>query len=618
MKNKLIAFVAMAFLLGNLMAICAPNEKSIYVPAVIGERDGGLVNITVRTVNGTGTSFFATSPNVGVATQQSEQTAVEQAGIYAGMNTSYCDYLLYLENVGASTYIDGPSAGNGMALATIAALENKTVRQDAAFTGTIEDDGSVGPVGGLVEKATAVAQNGLKVFVTPRQEVYERLLLSSIADRYNLSIVEVDNLSESAQIAFSPDGTPVQKTPDLKATPLPQNLADFSKYPADEGLAAFSEIANSIIENARYTLRVSNLTSRGPEFVKLNDYFADQLANQQTLLDKGYLFTSANNVFTSMVDIKMLETGLVEKLDLNYEYGATQSCLASLPPTSVNTGNFEWVGAAQIRQTWAQKMANETLATNVTTHEDEYLSYRNYLYAQDWCYISGKILEQSQRFSGESANQSALGQMAQGYISDATDSVGSLPDADSDLVWHLEAAKQSFGQGRYVAAIFDAVYVKQFSLASSNWDNDSHAAGANAAKLNNENFASSWAKIYQTQGSYLYNSAQGSQRQMLAAYKILLFAKGIDTAYAQEKQILEAGAGAQSDAGAQQQGSGDLSQGTRPDSLSNWQLYLYAAIVGIVLLLFFAAIAFVVLKRNAQGKGKQQPKQTGARRAKKA
>ena len=63
--------------------------------------------------------------------------------------------------------IEGPSAGAALTLATIAALENKSVNSSVVITGTINLDGSVGPVGGILAKAKVSKDAGAKLFLVP-------------------------------------------------------------------------------------------------------------------------------------------------------------------------------------------------------------------------------------------------------------------------------------------------------------------------------------------------------------------------------------------------------------------------------------------------------------------
>ncbi|MEM0475337.1 MAG: S16 family serine protease, partial [Candidatus Norongarragalinales archaeon] len=50
----------------------------------------------------------------------------------------------------------------------IAALEGKTPRRDVAITGTVDAEGKIGWVGGLIEKAEAAAADGVRLFLVPK------------------------------------------------------------------------------------------------------------------------------------------------------------------------------------------------------------------------------------------------------------------------------------------------------------------------------------------------------------------------------------------------------------------------------------------------------------------
>ena len=63
--------------------------------------------------------------------------------------------------------IDGPSAGTYMTVGTLAALLGDDVRPDAAMTGTINPDGTIGPVGGIPQKIAGAAENGASLVLVP-------------------------------------------------------------------------------------------------------------------------------------------------------------------------------------------------------------------------------------------------------------------------------------------------------------------------------------------------------------------------------------------------------------------------------------------------------------------
>lgn len=64
-------------------------------------------------------------------------------------------------------HIDGPSAGMLMTATMLALLRGKAPRADTTMTGTINPDGSAGPVGGIVQKMEGASKDGIKRFGFP-------------------------------------------------------------------------------------------------------------------------------------------------------------------------------------------------------------------------------------------------------------------------------------------------------------------------------------------------------------------------------------------------------------------------------------------------------------------
>jgi PDZ domain-containing protein len=66
-----------------------------------------------------------------------------------------------------------------------------------AVTGTIRTDGSVGPIGGLAQKASAVKQMGAKVFIVPTEQGPDDLARARLVAGDDLMVVDVDSLDEA-------------------------------------------------------------------------------------------------------------------------------------------------------------------------------------------------------------------------------------------------------------------------------------------------------------------------------------------------------------------------------------------------------------------------------------
>ncbi|OGI11656.1 hypothetical protein A3K64_00885 [Candidatus Micrarchaeota archaeon RBG_16_36_9] len=109
-----------------------------------------------------------------VDTQQSMQTAKQVAGNLTGIDVENYDLIFTLNS--NATLVGGPSAGGALTVATIAALENKKLKSDVMMTGTINPDGTIGEIGGVLEKAKAAKDVGAEIFLVPKGQGTETYL----------------------------------------------------------------------------------------------------------------------------------------------------------------------------------------------------------------------------------------------------------------------------------------------------------------------------------------------------------------------------------------------------------------------------------------------------------
>lgn len=142
-------------------------SSTIDIVSVTNTGTGEIDKANVEIVpNGQGRVLFAASPFVEPDTQQSLETAAAVASTFSQKSLSDKDVIYSVTNTSAEL-VGGPSAGAAFTVATIAAIEGKTIRSDAQITGTIEQDGSIGQVGGIIEKLNAAAEQGKKLFLVP-------------------------------------------------------------------------------------------------------------------------------------------------------------------------------------------------------------------------------------------------------------------------------------------------------------------------------------------------------------------------------------------------------------------------------------------------------------------
>jgi uncharacterized protein len=140
---------------------------SLNVPAVDTDGKGIATTLSVESTKGSGKTLVDIENLLFWAdTQQSIRMARFVAGNITGKNLNNYD-LIYSIKVSNTSLIGGPSAGSAIAIATIFALNGEKPRGDVMITGTINHDGTIGPVSGILEKAKAAKQANAKIFLVP-------------------------------------------------------------------------------------------------------------------------------------------------------------------------------------------------------------------------------------------------------------------------------------------------------------------------------------------------------------------------------------------------------------------------------------------------------------------
>ncbi|UCG95235.1 MAG: hypothetical protein JSV92_04295 [archaeon] len=146
------------------------SESVTQLVAVDSRGNGVLTDLSVRTVPGAGRVLVDVDNLLfWVDTQQSIQTAKGVAEEYLKTEVKDVD-LTYTIRVNGTNVVGGPSAGAAFTAATIAALQNKTLNRDVIITGTVEEDGSIGQVGGIIAKGMAAKEGGYNRFLIPEGE----------------------------------------------------------------------------------------------------------------------------------------------------------------------------------------------------------------------------------------------------------------------------------------------------------------------------------------------------------------------------------------------------------------------------------------------------------------
>lgn len=131
--------------------------------------EGSMINISVEVTPGRGRVLVQTSPLMGEVFQDAANTAVAVAQNRTGVNLSQSDAIISIVADDQVPEVNGPSAGALMTLLLLSVLEQRPVRQDITATGTIDQDGRIGAIGGVIEKATAAKASGKTLLLLPRE-----------------------------------------------------------------------------------------------------------------------------------------------------------------------------------------------------------------------------------------------------------------------------------------------------------------------------------------------------------------------------------------------------------------------------------------------------------------
>jgi uncharacterized protein len=517
----------------SLFAACPSESREISMAAVVDENSGGLFTLHVDVKPGTGKIFTSIDPRIGFSTQESEQGAVDYAFSHSSARREECDVFFSMRGNFGSNRVDGPSAGGAMSIAVKAALTNQSIRRDVVMTGTISPEGSVGEVGGIIEKAIAAKDAGAKYILVPKMMLHEALLLSTLSDSGGFAAIEVANFSEAESIFFSPYSEEFTPSFMPSSDAMPAHLPE-QAYDADTG--RFSLVASRLVDNLES--KASSALSSAPAATASGSrqYFSDEISKYRRQITAGYPFTAANSAFLLSVDAEYLAISDSE-VDINGSIADVASCIASLPAPAKTKENFHWAVGADLRRVWAQNRLNDTIAAR--EGREGYSTLRDLLYAYSWCGISRELAAQADDIGGTPVNESALKQLSEDWLSEADGAVSSASFPNGDAYSHLDSGYGAYDLGLYGAAIYEAAYAKAAQQAADEAGGKNFSSAADA--LANGTRDSLWGKIYFGQGLYLNYASKEKLASATDAYRVLSYSSELDSASSEIDEKLAPG-----------------------------------------------------------------------------
>jgi predicted S18 family serine protease len=157
----------------GFMADKEPLSLAVVMIPALDEDDNGITTtMSVQAFPGSGRILTNIDELLfWVDTQNSIRRATQVAENVTGVNFSTYD-VVYTIQANASV-IGGPSAGAAITVATMAALTNRSINNSVMITGAVNHDGTIGPVGAILQKALAAKEAGASLFLVPMTQSSE-------------------------------------------------------------------------------------------------------------------------------------------------------------------------------------------------------------------------------------------------------------------------------------------------------------------------------------------------------------------------------------------------------------------------------------------------------------
>ncbi|ASJ05322.1 S16 family serine protease [Thermococcus barossii] len=487
MKRALVPLLIIMLLLpfASFAAAECPSEGHTVVlkaPAVSRTASGELIGVAtdfvITVAPGTGHVYVETWPLAEVDMQASARLAAQIAGKVLGVDMSKYDVFIQIK--ADSPIIGGPSAGGTMTVGIIAALEGWKVNPKVMMTGMINPDGTIGPVGGILEKASAAHDVGAELFLIPQGqriqyvqetqkkeiggivEINTRTKRVDVVDyakeRWGLTVIEIKDIYDAVYY-FTGHKIPRPEAPayiKIDTSFLKDDaLKDYENTTAYYQ-ATLEKLKKSDVNYATYTTLMEALNE------------AQAVLNQsKKSLDDGRYYTTMSKNFQARIIIRHVDwyLGVKSEEDVQRilrttgsEINASERRVSNI--TIRGTTMLQAVAAAEERVEQAKSLLDE--AWKYYYNGDYWDAVGDAAYAYERAKTAVFWANLGERFAtGDVIDRNVVKATARDYIDESNLIVTYIESmygtVGGDLSQSIQQAEQYYEDGKYSAALFTAM-----------------------------------------------------------------------------------------------------------------------------------------------------------------
>jgi len=490
MNKRVLSIFILTILITGLLSVALSQEEgktiTIKVPAVkrtASGLEGSVFDATVLVKPGTGRVFVDTWPLSELDTQASCRFASEVAADILKVSHSKYDFFYTIR--ADSPIIGGPSAGAALTIATIASIRGLDIDPNVMMTGMINPDGTVGPVGGILEKIMGANEIGIKTFLIPSgQSVIQTIEGSKVEtvnvieyakSHWGITVIEVDDAID-ALVYFTGYRIKVDKPPGKVIV-----NTDFIKNRAMSEFIEVEKLSSTVDQK----LNSESVGFR--DYQALTEFVKKANSNIETakknLSEKRY-YSAMSNIFNAKIQLNYISdsidvlinkdsTIVKNKIEAAQKELDEANELISIESENVRgITSFECLAASEKRAVEAEGLIADAWKYYYNQNYYDAVYYANF--AIERAKTSKLWMEVSKENSKEEGliDEAQIKYNADQRIEDARLSLvyaqtligkNTLLDQSAEL---LQSAENEYEKGKYAAAIFDAIDSKVRSSVS--------------------------------------------------------------------------------------------------------------------------------------------------------